>query len=196
MNPLIVRLVLPLVELVVGTGPDEKQLADKATGILRSRIGKAKEVPACSAAEIADAAKALDTLHTLAAKAQGADALATLSACSLFLAKVLLHAGETEPVRGAYVASLHDFVARKSSRLNTAFFDEFVKKQPQAAWGLREDLVKASGEALNAYRQMQCFHLVQSLVNQVQSLVSRSQTVSVADHYPNGGICRAKTNPR
>ena len=39
------RVVLPLIELIVGTGPDEKQLADKSTGILRSRIGKAREVP-------------------------------------------------------------------------------------------------------------------------------------------------------
>ena len=38
-NPLIIRLIFPLVELIVSTGPDEKQLSDKATGILRNRIG-------------------------------------------------------------------------------------------------------------------------------------------------------------
>lgn len=173
-SPLTLRLVLPLAELVVGTGPDEKQLADKAAGILRGRIGKARDVPAIASggAEVEDAARALEALHGLARKAQGADALATLAAGSLFLAKALVHAGEAAPVRAAYAASLTDFVTRKASRLNTAFFDEFVKKQPQAAWGLREDLVKASEEALNVYRQMQCFHLIQTLVNQVQALVS------------------------
>ncbi|THG98713.1 hypothetical protein EW026_g3515 [Hermanssonia centrifuga] len=44
-SPFITRLILPLVELVVSSGTDEKQLADKATGILRSRIGKSKDLP-------------------------------------------------------------------------------------------------------------------------------------------------------
>ena len=55
-SPLIVRTILPLVELIVGTGPDEKQLSDKAMGILRNRIGKSKEVPTTvSAGEVEDA---------------------------------------------------------------------------------------------------------------------------------------------
>ncbi|KAH9923929.1 DNA polymerase phi-domain-containing protein [Epithele typhae] len=156
-SPLAVRLVLPLVALVSSTGPDERQLADKAAGILRTRLAKAKDVPALATPEdAAEAAKALDALHALARKAPSADALATLAACSLFLSKALLHAG--------------DAGRAQASRLNTAFFDELVKRLPAAAWGLRADLVQAVGGALNAYRQAQCFHVLQTLVNQIQAV--------------------------
>ncbi|KAI1788483.1 DNA polymerase phi-domain-containing protein [Ganoderma leucocontextum] len=166
-NPLIVRLIFPLVELIVSTGPDEKQLSDKATGILRNRIGKSKESPNGVSKE--DAAKTLEELHILARKASTPDVLATLNQCSLYLSKVLLHAEEIAPVLSVYRESLHDFVARKASKLSTAFFDDFVKRHAQAAWDIRDDLVKASGEALNGYRQAQVFHLVQTLVNQLQA---------------------------
>lgn len=169
-SPLVLRLVLPLVELIVGTGPDEKQLADKATGILRNRLGKSKEVP--TPIPTADVAKTLEALHSLARKAASPDVLTTLAQCSLYLSKALLHAGASEPVLDAYRASLRDFVARKASRLNTAFFDDFVKKHPQTAWEMRGDLVQACGEALNVYRQAQSFHLIQTLVNQLHTLVS------------------------
>lgn len=170
-SPLIVRLILPLVELIVATGSDEKQLWDKATGILRNRIGKSKEVPT-SSVSAEDAAKALEDLHELARKASSSDVLTTLNQCSLYLSKVLLHANAAESVLGAYRGSLHDFVSRKSSKLNTAFFDDFAKRHPQAAWDLRDDLVKASGEALNVFRQLQPFHIIQTLMNQLPALVS------------------------
>ena len=168
-SQLTVRLLLPLVELIVATGPDEKQLSDKATGILRNRIGKSKDIPTSVSAE--DAAKTLEELHNLARKASTPDVLATLNQCSLYLAKVLLHAEAAESVLKVYRESLHDFVARKSSKLNTAFFDDFVKRHPQAAWDLRDDLVSASSEALNVYRQVQPFHIIQTLLNQLPALV-------------------------
>ncbi|KAI0747681.1 DNA polymerase phi-domain-containing protein [Daedaleopsis nitida] len=179
-SPFAVRLVLPLVELIVATGPDERQLADKATGVLRNRLAKAKEVPTAPAAA-EDAAKALEELHTLARKAASPDVLATLNQCSLYLSKVLLHAdagaGAADAVLAAYRESLHDFVGRKSSKLNTAFFDDFVKRHPQAAWELREDLVEGSAEALNGYRQVQCFHVLQTLANQLPALGERESEV-------------------
>ncbi|RDX52694.1 hypothetical protein OH76DRAFT_1399938 [Lentinus brumalis] len=174
-NPLVIRLIMPLVELIVATGPDEKQLSDKATGILRNRLGKSKDIPTSVAVE--DAAKILEELHELARKASTSDVLTTLNQSSLYLAKVLLHADAVEPVQKAYRESLHDFVARKSSKLNTAFFDDFVKRHPQAAWGIRDDLVKATGDALNVYRQMQAFHLLQTLINQLPAIGDRKAEV-------------------
>ena len=168
-SPLIARLIFPLVELVVSTGPDEKQLSDKATGILRSRIGKSKEFPSDVSKE--DAAKTLEELHILARKASSPDVLATLNQGSLYLSRVLLHLDDVAPVLSAYRESLRDFVTRKASKLNAAFINDFVKRHTQAAWTMRDDLVKASGEALNGYRQAQVFHLVQTLVNQLQALV-------------------------
>lgn len=193
-NPLIIRLIFPLVELIVSTGPDEKQLSDKATGILRNRIGKSKESPSGVSKE--DAAKTLEELHILARKASTPDVLATLNQASLYLSKVLLHAEDIAPVLSTYQESLHDFVARKASKLNTAFFDDFVRRHPQAAWNMRDDLVKASGDALNGYRQAQVFHLVQTLVNQLQALVSSLpwSTFFIGTQSPYRGTKRARSS--
>ncbi|KAI0350071.1 hypothetical protein OH77DRAFT_1100919 [Trametes cingulata] len=174
-SPLIIRLIFPLVELIVGTGMDEKQLADKATGILRNRIGKSKEVPVSVDKE--DTAKTLDELHVLARKASTSDVLATLNQCSIYLSRVLLHHDAAEPVLKAYRDSLMDFVARKASRLNPPFIDDFVKRHPQSAWNLRDDLVKAPGEALNGFRQAQAFHFIHTLVNQLQALGDRQSEI-------------------
>ncbi|KAI0781313.1 DNA polymerase phi-domain-containing protein [Trametes elegans] len=174
-SPLIVRLIFPLVELIVGTGPDEKQLADKATGILRNRIGKSKDVPAAVPTE--DVAKTLEELHTLARKASTPDVLTTLNQCSIYLTRVLLHNDATEPVLKAYRESLADFVTRKSSRLSPPFIGDFVKRYPQAAWSLRDDLMNAPGQALNGFRQAQAFHFVNTLVNQLQALGDRKTEI-------------------
>ncbi|KAI0637371.1 DNA polymerase phi-domain-containing protein [Trametes polyzona] len=174
-SPLIIRLILPLVELVVGTGPDEKQLADKATGILRNRIGKSKEIPTSVSQD--DAAKTLEELHVLARKASTPEVLSTLNQCSIYLSKVLLHSDAAEPVLKAYRESLMDFVARKASRLNPPFVGDFVKRYPQAAWSMREDLVEALGAALNGFRQTQAFNFINTLVNQLQALGDRKPEI-------------------
>ncbi|KZT74012.1 hypothetical protein DAEQUDRAFT_661194 [Daedalea quercina L-15889] len=167
---LTIRLILPLVDLVVGTGPDEKQLADKATGILRSRVGKAKELPSSIQRHLA--AEVLTELHLRARKAPSADVLATLSACSIYVARALHHEGEDAPILQGYRESLIDFVTRKASRLNTQFFQDFVRRQISVAWALRDDLLEVSGKAVNVYRQCQAFLLLQSLIKELSQLVS------------------------
>src|ERR1700691_4838030 len=85
----IIRLILPLVDLIVGTGSDERQLSDKATGLLRNRICKPKDLPVGIGSE--EAATVLDELHGRARKTRSPEVLATLSQCSLYLSKVMLH---------------------------------------------------------------------------------------------------------
>ncbi|CCM03691.1 uncharacterized protein FIBRA_05836 [Fibroporia radiculosa] len=162
-NPLALRLILPLADLIVNTGPDEKQLADKATGILRSRIGKAKELP--SGVDKAYAAQVLEELHSRARRTPSSDVLATLSQCSWFLSKVLQHQDVTEPILKAYRESLLDFVSRKASKLNGVFFQDFVRRHTDVAWGLRDDLSEAPGKAVNVYRQVQAYQILNTLIN-------------------------------
>ncbi|KAH9929645.1 DNA polymerase phi-domain-containing protein [Amylocystis lapponica] len=179
-NPLQVRLILPLVELIVSTGPDEKQLADKATGILRSRIGKSRETP--STVDTDQAATVLEELHTRARTAPSSDVLATLSQCSLYLCRSLHHAKEDESILKAYRGSLVDFVSRKSSRLNANLFQDLIRRHTDVAWGLRDDLVGATGKAVNAYRQCQVFQLIQTLINQLPALNDRH--VEILEYMP------------
>ncbi|GJE98126.1 DNA polymerase phi-domain-containing protein [Phanerochaete sordida] len=163
-SPLVVRLILPLIELVVSSGADEKQLAEKATGILRSRIGKSKDVPA--EVDVEQATEVLKEIHLRARKAATGDILTTLSSCSLFVTKCLLHANATDAVLDAYRESLTDFATRKASRLNTGFLQDFVRRYAEAAWGLRDDMLASATGAVNGYRQVQVLQLVQTLFAQ------------------------------
>lgn len=163
-SPLVLKLVLPLIELIVSSGPDERQLAEKATGILRSRIAKSKDVP--SEVDVEQATEILKEIHLRARKAASGDILITLSHCSLYITKCLLHAKATAPVLAAYRESLVDFVTRKASRLNTNFLQDFVRRYSEAAWGLRSDMLDAVKGAVNGYRQVQVFQLVHTLFAQ------------------------------
>ncbi|KAI5899852.1 uncharacterized protein SCHCODRAFT_02525003 [Schizophyllum commune H4-8] len=167
-SPLIIRLLLPLADLIVSSGPDEQQLADKAKGIIRSRIAKAKDTPTLPNA---DAVKtALTELHSRARRARSSDHLGTLSIFSLYLAKTALHLGAEDAVVAAYKESLADFLTRKNSSLNTSFFQEIIKRHVSVGWQLRTDSLELSGKAINAYRRCQAYQLVQTLLNQLPSL--------------------------
>lgn len=168
-SPLIPRLILPLVELVVNVGTDEKQLSDKATGILRSRIGKSKDVP--SSIDADQVGEVLRELHAQAKKAVSGDVLSTLSQCSLYLTRCLLHAQADQVALDIYSESLTDFVTRKASRFNPNFFQEFIRRHTLVAWRLRNTLLELTGKAVNGYRETQVFQLVQILLTQVPATV-------------------------
>ncbi|TFK46446.1 hypothetical protein OE88DRAFT_1667862 [Heliocybe sulcata] len=171
-GPLITRLVMPLLELISGCSKDEKHLSDKAGGILRSRIGKLKEVS--PQIDIAETSKLLEELHTQARRARSADILASFSQCSVYLSRVLLQHGGEERVLAAYRESLMDYVARKTSSLNAQFFQDFIRHFPSSAWLLRNDLLEVTGKAVNVYRQCQAYLLLQGLLTQLTDLESRS----------------------
>lgn len=154
----------------MSTSTDERQLADKSTGLLRSRIGKSKDIPTHIDNE--QVATILEEIHSRARKAASSDVLITLSQCSLFLSKALLQAGEEQPVVEVYRLSLEDFVSRKASRLNATFIQDFIRRSPHAAWNLRNNLLDITAQALNGYRQSQVFQLLHILTNQIASLVS------------------------
>ncbi|CAL1703687.1 unnamed protein product [Somion occarium] len=175
-SPHVIRVILPLVELIVDTSSDEKQLADKTTGILRSRIGKSKEIPADVDKE--QAIVVLQELHVRARKAPSSDVLATLNQCSLYLVKTLLNRGDAEQeVVKAYQESLKDFITRKASRLNTAFLQDFIRRYPGAAWNLRNNLIDVTKTAVNGYRQSQAFQLLQVLVNQLFAIGDHKEEI-------------------
>ncbi|KAK7689133.1 hypothetical protein QCA50_007824 [Cerrena zonata] len=172
----VIQLILPLTELIVDTSSDEKQLADKATGILRSRIGKSKEIP--TGIDKEEALVILQEIHTRARKAPSSDVLTTLNQCSLFITRLLLHQSDAEPeVAKIYQESLNDFVTRKASRLNTTFLQDFIRRYAGVAWNLRTELIDVCKQAVNGYRQTQVFQLLHTLVNQVFSLGDHNEEI-------------------
>ncbi|KAF8894690.1 hypothetical protein BD779DRAFT_1609359 [Infundibulicybe gibba] len=167
-NPHVIRLIMPLIELVSETGPDEQQLSDKARGIIKTRIGKGKDVPTET-----DQVPALMTeLHAKARKTHSPTLLPILSHCCVYLAKVMLHSRADDSLLQAYRESLVDFMTRKNSALNTGFFQDFMRRHQVAAWNLRGDVLRLSTQAVNVYRQCQAFQLLETLVATLPNLAS------------------------
>lgn len=166
--------ILPLVQVIIGTGPDEKQLSDKVIALLRNRFGKAKEIP--SMVDVPQAQKTLEELHAMARKSHSPDVREAISACSLYLARILLSEpiNDGQTVINAYRSSLADFATRKASPLQPSFLRDFVQRQPRSAWQMRNDFVRVAEIAVNLYRKCQIFNLLNPLFHQLAGIVSSS----------------------
>ncbi|KAF5365721.1 hypothetical protein D9758_003270 [Tetrapyrgos nigripes] len=172
-NPGVIRFILPLVDLMTKSSSDEKQLSEKAQGILRSRIGKLKEV--ISSGDKDEIVSVLEFVHTRARNVHSADHLSTLSDCSIYLSLQLLHLGQQDSVLGIYRLSLADFMTRKNSSLHVSFFQSFIRRHRTSAWGLRNDLIELSRKAINAYRRCQVYQLFQDLISQPPSDIDQKE---------------------
>ena len=164
-------LIQPLLQLVVTASPEESQLSEKATGILRSRIGKLKEYPERD--ESVDIGPILEDLHSKARHAPSGDILTTISQCCCYLVRALHNTSADDTIRLVYRQSLDDFVTRKSSRLNPAFFQEFIRRCPEVAWDIKREFlgVSVSEKAVNAYRKCQTLGLLNLLFNNIPTKV-------------------------
>jgi len=163
-------------DLITGSSNDERQLSDKAKGVLRSRIVKSKEVP--SEAEAQVALTILNDLHSRARKTHLSDMLSTLSDCSIYLSRVLIQLKADQPLIQVYQQSLADFLTRKNSSLNTSFFQGFIRRYPASAWSLRTDLLELSNRSVNVYRQCQAYQLLEQLIIQLSAMVFSLSFVS------------------
>lgn len=161
--------MLPLIELATKSGNDERQLSDKARGILNNRLAKLKD-PLQEVDQ--DYAKTiLDELHIRARKAHSSDALATLGHSSLFICRVLTNVGCETSVLQLYRESLADFMTRKASSLNITFFKDFITRYPALGWRLRDDVLDTSPKAINVYRKCQAFQLLNTILTLSTSAV-------------------------
>jgi DNA polymerase phi len=181
-SPHTPRTVVPLVRTIMGSGPDEKQLAEKTIGILKTRFHTPKSLPCLepdSKGEMLDIKRLtndFEQLHRIARKAslsqEGLSEIITT--CTIYLAKVLAHAGMQEIVTATYVTSIGDFVTRKNSRIWTAFITDFARRSsPLLSWPLRNEILKACsvGGTVNTYRQMTSFQVLGVFLSSVGQLV-------------------------
>lgn len=167
-SPHLINLPLPLIRAIIGCGKDERQYADKLTGVLRSRLGKVKDFP-----QKVDTEKALSDLHSLheiARKVHSQDHLATINACSLYLSRVLVHEGKASDAATVYRISLEDFATRKASQLNPSFFKEACKRLPELVWQIRNEFISAIDSAINAYRKTHIFEMAATFIAQPHSV--------------------------
>lgn len=172
-SPYIPLLVLPLLQLISGASPEESQLSEKATGILRSRIGKLEDCPENN--DAINISLILQDLHSRARHTSSGDVLTTIGQCCCYLVQTLNRTGTNGSVQGIYRQSLEDLVTRKASRLNTPFFQEFIRRCPEAAWESKRDIleVSVSEKAVNTYRKCQALGLLNLLFNNIPTKVRK-----------------------
>lgn len=176
-SPHVLQLIIPLIDLFGSSSQDERQLSDKAKGILRSRFSKVKELPT----ELAPNQVLLvaSNIHTQARKAHSSDLLSILSLCSIFLSKTLVDLKAEASLVELYKESLVDFATRKNSGLNPTFFQDFLRRFPVEGWCLRQDLLSLGKSSINAYRQGQILQLLEILVKSLPSMVCSPSFLNV-----------------
>jgi DNA polymerase phi len=195
-SPLVLRLVFPLLELVLHGSPTEAHLTSKVTGILQSRMFKAKEP-----LEIANRAEAVELLNALHTEARTASSAQTAKLCSqaiLYVSRALLHdrqasssAGQdlAAPVVAAYTTSLDDFMTKKSTKVRASLFSDLATRFPVVAWSLRSALVQyAKSDGANSYRQTQAFNILNDLISQLPALSKAGLGAEIREFVP---ACRA-----
>ncbi|KAI6131878.1 DNA polymerase phi-domain-containing protein [Pisolithus croceorrhizus] len=164
-SPLNIRLILPLIDLVTKSGMDEKQLSDKAQGILKNRLAKSKDVPANGRRD--EVETILREIHQRVRKSHSAENLSVLNQSSLYLCRVLVQLNEDGCVARIYQESLDDYISRKASQANLSFFQDFVRRFPALGSKLRDPVLAASSSAVNAYRRCQAFQLLSVILSQL-----------------------------
>lgn len=181
-SPHTPQIVLPLIRTIMGSGPDEKQLAEKTIGILKTRFNAPKILPRPEpdskgvTLDIASLTNDFAQLHSIARRASlsqnGLSAI--VSTCTVYLAKVLDHAGMQETVTVAYVTTIGDYVTRKTSKIWPAYISDFVRRSsPALSWSLRDKILEACsvGNSINNFRQMALFQILSEFLSSVIQLV-------------------------
>ncbi|KAF8911087.1 DNA polymerase phi-domain-containing protein [Gymnopilus junonius] len=174
-NPLALRFITPLLDIMIGSSQDERQLSDKARGILRSRFARLKDVP--TAVDMEELSSLATTLHTQARKAHSSETLSILSLCNVYLAKIFLHLKAEASLVKLYKESLSNFLTRKNSSLNSQFFQDFIRRFPSLSWPLGRDLLDLCRKSVNAYRQGQVFQLLELLLGLLPSMNEKDEDV-------------------
>lgn len=198
-SPLILRLVLPLLELVLHGSPTEAHLTSKVTGILQSRMFKAKEP-----LEIVDRTEAVEVLNALHTEARQASSTQTAKLCSqaiIYVSRALLADRQAAassvaaaqdlaaPVVAAYTQSLDDFMTKKSTKVRASLFSDLAVRFPVVAWALRQPLVQyAKSDGANSYRQTQAFNILNDLISQLPTLSKAGLADEIRAFVPD---CRA-----
>jgi DNA polymerase phi len=184
-NPLIFDFIPILLQLAKGTGNKEQSLASKASGILNKRFDKMVDVPVVTDFEAAK--ETLQIIHSAAIIAPTKDFARVCSHCSIAVAKAVAQATsaatltEDDPVLVTYRETLKTFMTKKSTKLPESFLTEFLQRQPEQAWSLREDLLRYAGQdSVNAYHQLSAFTLLTQMSKQMANLVKTHPVDDVA----------------
>ncbi|TIA92729.1 hypothetical protein E3P99_00514 [Wallemia hederae] len=175
-NALVLKLVIPLLEIVINSGATEQQLSSKSSSILKQRLAKSKDIPTSNLNED-DLLVMLEEVHKVAKKSRTPEILALCNQLSLYLFRIVTSnfagAAAENKAKEVYIASWQDFSNRKHTRLNPSVFTDYIRRYPVQSLSLLDELLQTvvDGKATNAYRQIQALTMLQTLFGQHKQLV-------------------------
>lgn len=189
-NPLLVLVILPLFSIAQRAVSVEQELQSKATKLLRLIVSSRKDAPAPSSPQ-----SALDALTDLLDISKTVDSPELANLCSqacIFLVKSALASPTADATTSTTIATLYaetfeTYLAKKNTktRVQPSLTIEFCRRVPGCAWGMMGKVIElASGEAGNAFRRMQAFEVVQSLLTNYAALVRCNPLASISLSVP------------
>ncbi|CAO1616346.1 unnamed protein product [Sympodiomycopsis kandeliae] len=180
-SALILRLVRPMFVIATEGETLDKQVATKASTILKNSICKAKDFPVNQ--EFATVADDFEAVHSFAQKSPSGELSSLANTVNLLLTRVLyedkdvstLSATNKTALIARYKSTLEEFLTRKASQLKPAFLVDAFKKFPVIGWSLRNELLdscspdSAAASSIKTFRQQQAVQMLSTVLNQVVS---------------------------
>lgn len=178
-SKLILKLILPLLEIIINAGPSEQELSSKSTSILRNRIAKSKETPTGlnKKEDLNELIEINEQVHNVSRKSKTTELLQTCSLIALYLIRVAISnytrdSSIESKFRGYYEQSWKDYSERKHTKLQPSFFIDYIRRYPVQGYSLIESLMTTVTKGgSNIYRQIQALNLIQVVFSQHKQLV-------------------------
>ncbi|SGY73558.1 BQ5605_C005g03303 [Microbotryum silenes-dioicae] len=180
-NPLLVLVVLPLLGIVRSTSALEMELQTKAGRTLRSIVQNKREIAPLATPDAA--LEALEELHQIAAGVDYAELAALCSQTAIYLVRSALASAGSDASTASTIAKLYsdrfsDYLVKKNSktRVQPTLTIDFCKRSPVCAWPLFDAILDLSQgeEIVNAYRRMQAFEVLHTLVTSYVAQFSKA----------------------
>ncbi|EOR01392.1 DNA polymerase V [Wallemia ichthyophaga EXF-994] len=188
-NALVLKLIIPLVEIIVNSGATEQQLSSKSSAILRQRLTKSKDIPTTNINED-DLLVIFEEMHNVAKKSRTNEILSLCNQLSLYLFRIITFnysgAVAESKAKEVYISSWQDFSNRKHTKLNPSVFTDYIRRYPTQSLSLLDELVQTvvDGKATNAYRQIQALTMLQTLFGQHKQLMDAGKKDDILASIP------------
>lgn len=170
-DPLMLRLMIPLISLILSAPRNAHSVADKGTAILRSRFIQAKEVPSgCVRDQVVNV---MTEVHGAAKKSSSHEFVNICSGCSIYCCKVLKECAPdhfADDIAAIYKDSFDHYLTQKNSGLHINMFADLAKRYPDVVWNFRSKITDAPSKF--TYRKIQSLSLLQTLLSHAGKSVS------------------------
>ena len=178
-NPLCVQMILPLFTIALEKDATLDQLKQRAVNVLTKTLCKSKDAPS-GVLPAQTVLAPMEAVHKMAASKLAVPLLNLCSLVNVYLTRACKAPEQFEgPIRALYLATLDDFMQRKSSNLRPQFFLDVFQRLPTLGFSLRNELLAAATgvqvSPKQSYRQLQALEILRTVLVQLASTGKEKQ---------------------